>query len=121
MATLFGLLYLLFGIVGFSRNSATRADQWMPFILASIHLCLAAVLFWTSSRERRIEHGRLERLLRMALQTHPSLSAREFAELAGISYSEAQEFLLWISRSRQLVTVANNGSTLWVWSRHSLN
>lgn len=121
MATLFGLLYLLVGIVGSSGDSATVADRWMPFILASVHLTLAMLLFWTSSRERRIEHKRLERLLRIALHTHPSLSMRDFAELAGISPAEAHEFLLWASRRRRVVVAAGRRQQLRVWSRHSLN
>lgn len=51
MAALFGLLYLLIGIVGWSE-SATVADRWMPFALGSLHIGLATLLFWTSSRER---------------------------------------------------------------------
>jgi hypothetical protein len=121
MATLFGLLYLLFGIVGLSNESASPLDRWMPFMLGTIHIVLGGLLFWTSNRERQIEQLRLVRLLRMALRESPSLSAREFAHLAGISPAEAHEFLLWASRRRRAVIAVGSGSTLRVWSLHSLN
>lgn len=121
MATLFGLLYLLFGVVGLSGDSVAIADVWMPFVLASIHLGLATLLFWTSHRERRSEHSRLERLLRLALRQIPSLSAEEFAELAGIAPAEAEEFLLRASRRRRVVAVVGKRNHLRVWARHSLN
>ncbi len=121
MATLFGLLYILFGIVGMNNQTATVADRWMPFALGTIHLVLGGLLFWTSSRERHTEHMRLIRLLRLALRESPSLSAGEFAELAGISSAEAQEFLLWASRRQRSVVAVGSGRTLRVWSTHSLN
>ncbi|MCS7000234.1 MAG: hypothetical protein RML15_08365 [Bacteroidota bacterium] len=121
MAVLFGLLYLLFGIVGFSSDAPSVADRWMPFVLASIHVSVAVLLFWTSSRQRRVEQHRLERLLSLALQESSSVGVRDFAELAGISPAEAQEFLLWSSRRRRVVVVVGKGTTLRAWARHSLN
>ncbi|GIV54845.1 MAG: hypothetical protein KatS3mg039_1363 [Candidatus Kapaibacterium sp.] len=121
MATVFGLLYLLFGIVGLGSQVATRADQWMPFVLGIVHVALGGLLFWTSSRERHAEQARLVRLLRMVLRECPSLSAREFADLAGISPADAQEFLLWASRRQRTVVVVGSGSSLRVWPSHSLN
>jgi hypothetical protein len=121
MATLFGLLYMLIGIVGWQERS-TVVDRWMPFILASLHIGLATLLFWTSSRERLTEHSRLERLLRLVLRDQVSVSAGQFAELAGISPPEAEEFLRWASRRRHnLVTITEGTTTLRAWARYSLN
>ncbi len=121
MATLFGLLYMLFGVVGLSgAENVPIADRLTPFLLGGIHLVLALVLFWTSMRERRSEYRRLHRLLRLILHHQSSLSAREFAELAGISLSEAHDFLLLASRRRSVVPVSSSKS-LRVWSRASMN
>ncbi|GBD04991.1 hypothetical protein HRbin20_00568 [bacterium HR20] len=120
MAALFGLLYLLIGIVGWSE-SATATDRWMPFALGSVHVGLATLLFWTSSRERQLENARLERLLRLVLREQASVGARQFAELAGISPSEAEEFLRWASRRRSNLVATGEGNAVRVWARHSLN
>ncbi|GIV51959.1 MAG: hypothetical protein KatS3mg038_2480 [Candidatus Kapaibacterium sp.] len=120
MAALFGLLYVLIGIVGWSE-SATATDRWMPFALGSVHVGLATLLFWTSSRERQLENTRLERLLRLVLREQASVGARQFAELAGISPSEAEEFLRWASRRRSNLVAVGDGRAVRIWARHSLN
>lgn len=120
MAALFGLLYVLIGIVGWSE-SVTNADRWMPFVLGSVHGGLAVLLFWTSIRERHLENTRLERVLRLVLYEQVSINAKQFADLAGISPTEAEEFLRWVSRRRSCLVAAGEGGAVRVWARYSLN
>ncbi len=104
-SSIFGALYLLFGIVGF-EDAMTDMDRWTAFVLCGVHLVIGLALMFSSLRDKRRHDVQMNELVDSLLLIHPSLSAELFAKEAGMSVPDAHDFLERSLHSRKRDTNA---------------
>lgn len=108
MVSAFSVVYLLFGIVGWVRADMKAADLMTCFILASLHLGIGSWLLFTSLKEYRQEHRRVEDVVRRLIRSGGGrVTMADVAKYAGISEDDAREHLERRSKHDVVIVMQN--------------
>lgn len=94
MVTVFSLVYLLFGIVGWYDGTVGFSDLMTCFVLASVHIGGGSWLLLSSLREYRREKKRVESVIRHLIVSNSGrVIVADLARYAEISEEDAREYL----------------------------
>lgn len=94
MVTVFSLVYLLFGIVGWYDGMVGFTDLLTCFVLASVHLGGGTWLLLGSLRDYRREKKRVESVIGHLIASHAGrVIVADLARYAEISEEDAREYL----------------------------
>jgi ABC-type nickel/cobalt efflux system permease component RcnA len=108
----FSVVYLLFGIVGWVNESMKAADLMTCLILASLHLGIGSWLLFTSLREYRQEHRRVEDVVRHLIESSGGrVTIVDVAKYAGISEDDAREHLERRSKHDVVIIMQNTAGS----------
>lgn len=123
MLGIFSLVYMLFGIVGWSKGDATFQDLLTCFVLASIHVMLSGWLLVSSMRAYRSERARLDTVIRVLSERHGGrVTVADVASLAEVSEDDAREYLEQRSkRDEAVVTLGQNGRDVYYFGQQYWN
>ena len=117
----FGLLYILFGIVGWNAALNTEKERMIPFYLGGTFVSAALFLFVQSYRLYTKQQSKLHKALKQFLRYHPSLTPEEFSHAASIPLAEAHEFLEQSSTQEQLHNSYQRNVLVRSFAKHTLN
>lgn len=123
LATIFSLVFVLFGTVGWVTGDVERSDTVVCFLLASVLLAGGTWLLVSSLRDYRTERSRLESVVRHLIATRGGrVTVGDVAHLADITEDDAREYLE--QRSRQdvvFVTPGRNGKDTYLFGQEYWN
>jgi hypothetical protein len=94
MATIFSLVYMLFGVMSWVRGDADSRDIIACFVLGSLHLAAGSWLLLRSIGDYREEKRRIEAVISHLIALRGGrVSVTELADLAELSEDDAREYL----------------------------
>jgi len=94
MATIFSLVYMLFGVTSWFSGRAEVSDIVTCFVLAGLHFSAGCLFLIGSARDLRAERRRVDVAIDRLISTHGGrVSVHDLASLAELSVEDARVYL----------------------------